>query len=56
MHDATTKRRSSRINLKWAWNVSEPELLALITSKKNIIKSTNNFKAMIGATRAQLLK
>jgi hypothetical protein len=56
MHDVATIERSSRINFKWAWNVNEHELLALITSNKKERKSTNKLKAMIGATRAQFPK
>jgi hypothetical protein len=56
MHGIATIRKSYHINFKWAWNASELELLALITSNKNGRKSNKNLKAMIGATRAQFPK
>jgi len=42
-------------NLKCVWKWNEPELLAPITSNKNIHESNNNLETMLSAN-AQLLK
>jgi hypothetical protein len=47
-------RISSHDNLKWVWNESEPELLALIAFNKNGQKYTKNLKPIKRATKAQL--
>jgi hypothetical protein len=55
MHTTTTKGRSFRTNLKWAYK-DKFELFVFITSNKDKCKSNKILKAMMGGTKAQLPK